>query len=170
MELRELLTQALRPPRRAAVLGIGSVLRSDDAAGMRFIELLGEYVRREDVLLLAGSTAPENFTGVIKKFAPDTLFLVDAAHMDCQPGEVGVLPAEAITGMSCSTHMLPLPVMIRYLEHEIGCPVVFLGIQPKEIGPGLGMCGEVEEGVRGLARLFREALDQSESRDAGGGI
>ena len=81
MEMRDYLKRLIRPGQKIAVLGVGSTLRSDDAAGMYFIELLESLVKKENVLLIAGSTAPENFTGVIKNFAPDILFIVDAAHV-----------------------------------------------------------------------------------------
>lgn len=158
IDLQKFLNEAIRPGQRVAVMGVGSALRSDDAAGMYFIELLGGLIRSKDVLLIAGSTAPENFTGVIKKFAPDRLFIVDAARMGLMPGEARVVPAGDIGGLSCSTHMLPLSVMIGYLEHEARCPVAFFGIQPKSTGPGLELSEEVKEGVRRLAQMFCDAF------------
>ena len=100
MEIRDYLQTNIQPGQKIAVLGIGSTLRSDDAAGMYFIELLGNLVKKENVLLIAGSTAPENFTGVIKNFAPDTLFIVDAAYIGLLPGEAKVVSAADISGVS----------------------------------------------------------------------
>ena len=105
-------------------MGVGSVLRSDDGAGMYIIELLETDIQQEDVLFIAGSTAPENFTGVIKDFAPDRLFIIDAAYMGLPVGEAGVIETVDIAGMSFSTHMLPLSVMLDYLALETGCEVI----------------------------------------------
>lgn len=158
MEIRECLEKNIRPGQKYAVLGVGSVLRSDDAAGMYLTELLRDRVKRDDVLLIAGSTAPENFTGVIKKFAPDMLFIVDAAHMGLLPGEAKVIPLCDIGGVSFSTHMLPLPVMLEYLRSESGCGVLFIGIQPESTEQGLEMSGEVKKGTERLADDFCKAL------------
>lgn len=158
MEIRDCLRKNIQPGQKYAILGIGSTLRSDDAAGMYFIELFGELVQRDDVLLIAGSTAPENFTGVIKDFSPDKLFIVDAAHMGLLPGEAKVVPACDIAGVSFSTHMLPLPVMLKYLESEACCDVIFIGVQPKCTEQGFYMCDEVKKGVGHLVEEFYDAF------------
>ena len=158
MEVRDYLRKSIQPGQKVALLGVGSTLRSDDAAGMYFIELLDGLLEQDRVLFIAGSTAPENFTGVIKEFAPDKLFIVDAAHMGLLPGEVRMVPACDIAGVSFSTHMLPIPVMLKYLESESGCEVVFIGIQPKCTDQGLSMCEEVKMGTERLVEDFYDAL------------
>lgn len=139
-------------------MGVGSVLRSDDGAGMYFIELLESDIQQEDVLFIAGSTAPENFTGVIKNFAPDRLFIIDAAYMGLSAGEAGVIETADITGMSFSTHMLPLSVMLDYLALESECEVICIGIQPENTAQGFEMCGDVRTGAECLAKMFGDAL------------
>lgn len=154
MEIEACLKAEIRPGRKVAVLGIGSTLRSDDAAGMYFVELLGRRVQKENVLLLAGSTAPENFTGVLKNFAPEILFIVDAAYMGLSPGETGLVPAADIGGVSFSTHMLPLPIMLEYLRSEMSLAVVFIGIQPFCTEQGFAMGDAVKQGTERLVELF----------------
>lgn len=137
---------------RTAILGVGSVLRSDDGAGMYLIELLENALGAHgDLLLLGGSTAPENFTGVIKDFAPDTLLVVDASQMGGKPGTVALIPEDRISGATFSTHMLPMPVMLSYLREECGCAVHVIGIQPESIEMGEEMCAEVRSAVETLA-------------------
>ena len=160
MDVRDYLRESIQPGQKVALLGVGSILRSDDGAGMYFIELLDGLLRQDRVLLISGSTAPENFTGVIKEFAPDKLFIVDAAYMGLSPGEVKTVPARDIGGVSFSTHMLPIPVMLKYLESEVGCEVIFIGIQPKSTDQGLSMCEEVKRGTEGLVKDFYDALMQ----------
>jgi len=159
MEIKECLRSNIHPGQKYAVLGIGSVLRSDDGAGMYFIELIRDSFQKSDMLLIEGSTAPENFTGVIKSFAPDKLFIVDAAHMGLLPGETKVVPACEISGVSFSTHMLPLSVMLKYLESEAGCEVFFFGIQPRSTEQGFGICEEVKAGTRRLSEDFLSAFE-----------
>ncbi len=125
---------------------------------MRLIEILQERVQSDDVLLIAGSTAPENFTGVIKDFKPDLLIITDAARIGLSPGEAAVIPLSEITGASFSTHMLPLSVMLNYLEAEISCETVFIGIQPRSTDQGMEICDEVCRCVQKLADEFTEAF------------
>jgi hydrogenase 3 maturation protease len=158
MEINNYLKSRINPGQKYAILGIGSTLRSDDAAGMYFIELFGNMLHRDDLLLIAGSTAPENFTGVIKNFAPDKLFIVDAAHLGLVPGQAKVVPDCDIGGVSFSTHMLPLPYMMKYLESEARCEVIFIGIQPKCTDQGLCMSDEMKDGVKKLADDFYSAF------------
>lgn len=158
MEVKDFLKKHIQPGKKYAVMGVGSVLCSDDAAGMYLIERLTRRIRRDDVLLIAGSTAPENFTGVIKCFSPDRLFIADAAYMGLSPGDAKAVPACDIGGISFSTHMLPMSVMLEYLKSEIGCEVTFIGIQPKSTEQGLTMCDEVKKGTERLAKAFYDAL------------
>lgn len=154
MEISDYLKIKMQPGKKYAFLGIGSALNSDDAAGMYFIEILGGMIKQDNVLLIPGSTAPENFTGVIKDFKPDVLFVVDAAHMGLIPGDIKIVQACDISGVSFSTHMLPLTVMLKYLEAESGCDVIFVGIQPASTDFGLCMCDAVKNGVERLAENF----------------
>lgn len=158
MEIQDYLKESIKSGQKYAIMGVGSTLRSDDGAGMYFIELLNEKVQNDYVLLIAGSTAPENFTGVIKSFRPNKLFIVDAAFMELPVGETKLIPYCDIGGISFSTHMLPLSVMLKYLEAELNCEVVFIGIQPKCTEQGLVICDEVKKGTMNLAKIFSEVL------------
>lgn len=158
MNLQSFINQTLSKGKRTAILGVGSILRSDDGAGMHFIEKLESCISCDDVLLMGGSSAPENFTGVIKDFAPDTLFIVDAANMGLLVGEIHVLDINEIKSISFSTHMLPMYVMLNYLKIEIDCEVICIGIQPKNTELGFSMCLEVVKASEHLADIFCKAL------------
>lgn len=158
MNIQYFLKEKLLNCNKTAILGVGSVLRSDDYAGMYFVEKLSGLIKNDNLLLIGGSTAPENFTGVIKDFKPDRIFIVDAAYMGLDVGEVHVLDVNEISGASFSTHMLPLPVMLNYLRIEIGCEVICIGIQPKNTELGFEMCGKVAEASENLANIFCEIL------------
>lgn len=153
------LKEMIPKGQRTAVMGVGSVLRCDDGAGMYFIEQLESRIQLENILLIAGSSAPENFTGVIKDFKPDILFIVDAAFMGLPVGETKVIEKTDIDGMGFSTHMLPLSVMLSYLALETGCGAVCIGIQPKNTDQGFEICGEVRRSAEKLAVTFAEAIN-----------
>lgn len=156
-ELGDFLRQTLTGT-RVAVLGVGSALCRDDGAGALAVREIRRVKGSEALLLLSGESAPENFTGVIKAFAPEALFIIDAAYMDLPAGSLQLLPYEKAAGLSFSTHMLPLGLMVDYLMAECGCRCYVIGIQPGNTGQGIGISRRVREGVRILAGLFAEAL------------
>lgn len=142
---------------RVAVLGVGSELCRDDAAGLYAVARMEKEPGLAGLLLLSGGSAPENFTGAIKTFAPDVLFVVDAAYMDLPAGSFQLLPYEKASGLSFSTHMLPLPLTMDYIRSECGCACYVVGIQPADTSQGIGMSPRVREGARRLAKMFGEA-------------
>jgi len=157
-EIRTTLREKIKPGKKIAIMGVGSVLRCDDGAGMLLIEKLSADIHAEDALLIGGSTAPENFTGVIRNYAPDVLFVVDAAHMGLKTGEIRTIGESDIGGLSFSTHMLPLPIMFSYLRMDTDCEIVCIGIQPGSTEQGMEMSAEVRTAAEKLAGLFSEVL------------
>ena len=152
--VRKLLEEALGGARTAAILGCGSILRGDDAAGMYIagqLTGLGENVR-----VFAGSTAPENFTGEIKKFRPDVLLVIDAADMGKRPGEAAIIPVEKIDGVSFSAHILPLKIMLEYIRREIGCRRALLGIQGASYELAAELTPEIKDTADEVVAVLQE--------------
>jgi len=152
------LARADRSP-RVAVLGIGNTLNGDDAAGVVIVRRLAATLPpRPDLLLLESGSAPENETGTLRRFAPDLVLFLDAAQMGAPPGTVRWVPFDALTGLSASTHTLPLSLLATYLRAELGCQVALLGVQPacNEIGTPLSapVCTAIEAVADALADFF----------------
>ena len=145
MDIGNFLAETLKNCKRWVVLGAGSELKADNAVGMLVAnELKKTLSSYENILIVPGSTAPENFTGLIKAFAPDHIILVDAAYLEEDVGTIGIIDPDCIKGISFSTHMLPFNVMVKYLEHEVGCSISIIGIQPFSTELAEPMCAEVE--------------------------
>ena len=137
-----LLTQTLRrqqanhrgKPVRLVVVGIGNEMHGDDAAGViaaRQLNLLLPTAVSSQVLVLEGGNAPENHTGQIRRFGPDVVLLVDMALMGKNPGDICWVPWEETSGLSASSHTMPLYMLGRYLTTELGCEVALIGIEPQ---------------------------------------
>lgn len=139
------------------VVGVGSTLRSDDAAGLRIAEAL-RTLALPNVLVLFGDTAPENVTGEVRRARPSHVLFVDAADLGESPGSVRLLDAAEIGGMSSSTHTLPLGVIADYLTRDLGCRVLFLGLQPKSVAFGEGLSREVSSAVAETTEALACAL------------
>ncbi|MCX6095358.1 MAG: hydrogenase maturation peptidase HycI [Candidatus Bipolaricaulota bacterium] len=165
--LLEDLTRALQPGRPAAkgtasagtvvVLGVGSDLRADDAAGIRVAERLAR-LSLSGVRAVIGGTAPENATAEIRRLAPSHLLIVDAAEMGEDPGSVRLIDPEEVGGASFSTHSLPMSVLAGYLRGELGCRVTLLGIEPKSLAFGGAVSPEVEAAIGETVAALEEAL------------
>lgn len=77
-------------------------------------------------------TAPENFTGVVRRLQPRLLVIVDAADMHLSPGEYRRIPPDAVGQAGFDTHSLPLTHIIGYLRESMPeMPrIILIGIQP----------------------------------------
>ncbi|HEY44281.1 MAG TPA: hydrogenase 3 maturation endopeptidase HyCI [Anaerolineae bacterium] len=145
---------------RVAVVGIGHELRGDDAAGVELARILNSLsTDQEHLLVIDANSAPENCTGLLRRFGPDLVIMVDAAQMDEEPGEVQWIPWQATVGLGASTHTLPLHILANYLTAELECEVRLLGIQPKSISFG-DMSHEIQKKVTETAFLLAETLCQ----------
>lgn len=141
-------------PLRAAILGVGNSMRSDDAAGVLVARALRQRAMdRDRLLIIEAGQAPENRTGELRKFAPDLVLIIDAAEMGKAPGTVEWIPEESIDGMSASTHSLPLSMLAHYLKLDLNCTVVILGIQINSNDMGEQVSPEV---LRAVAEIVHE--------------
>jgi hydrogenase 3 maturation protease len=127
-------------PARVAVLGVGNQMNGDDGAGPRVVKVLASLLAATPgLLVIDGGTAPENFTGPLRRFRPDLVIEIDAADQGEPPGTLAWIDWRDADGMSASTHTLPPSVLAAYLTAELGCRMVLIGIQPAtlEIGKPL---------------------------------
>lgn len=110
---------------------------------------------RDDLLIIEGATAPENFTGSLRRFGPQRVLLVDCAEMQAEVGEIAWLSWEQIDGLSGSTHTLPPTVLAKYLLAELGCSVALIGIQPGTTDFDAPMTPAVWDSVDCIVAEFR---------------
>jgi hydrogenase 3 maturation protease len=163
--LETALTSLLGPATRLVVVGIGSVLRGDDAVGVVLLDKLASLLDEaleEKVHLVNGSTAVESVTGAIIKLKPSHVLFVDAADLAQSPGHMELIDKDAISGITFSTHMLPLKIVIDYLhlsfEGKVQIDVV--GIQPRclDFCPEITLSEEVNAAADRLAATIKSAL------------
>jgi hydrogenase 3 maturation protease len=139
------------------VLGVGSDLRRDDAAGPRVARaLIASPIA--GVHAIDGGPAPENHTAEIKRLSPSLLLIVDCALLGEEPGSVWIIEPSEVESAGFGTHGLPLTVVADYLRAETGCGVLFVGIQPLSVDDGEGLSREAEAGVAETVAALRECL------------
>jgi hydrogenase 3 maturation protease len=165
-KLAAVLKQKLENAGKVAILGVGSELRSDDAAGV----LASQQIKKDScqkkksaprVKVFIGETAPENLTGEIKKFQPSHLIIIDSSDTNVPPGQVTIIDPEKVGGTSFCTHSLPLKVMVDYLRQSCGCETIIIGIQPKNLSVGGLISKEVAKAAKELAVTIVNLLEKN---------
>ena len=164
-DLTQFLTETFAGKNRICILGVGTELCRDDAAGLLVVDALSVQTgvpvceAGERLLLVNGGPAPENFSGLIRAFSPELIVVVDAAFLELPAGSIQILPEERAAGLSFSTHMLPLPMLLSYLKLTCGCQTCLVGIQPATTEQGIGVSARVLEGVKLLTDVLLQALE-----------
>ncbi len=161
LSLKRELKIRLKGAKRVAILGIGSQLRSDDAAGIVIARKLQVYIKKMKIKALKvflGETAPENLTGEIKKFDPTHLIIIDAIDFQKKAGAISIVDTRREKGVSFSTHRMPLKIMKDYLYKSIACDMIIIGIQPESMEFCGGLSPKIQESVRVASEEIREVL------------
>lgn len=171
--LRAALKSRLHKARRIALLGVGSELRGDDAAGILLAEHAGKLYKESlnnycKLRVFIGSTAPENLTGEIKAFGPDHVLIVDSADMGKKSGKAELIDPDKIGGLSFCTHSLPPKIITDYLVQSLGCGITIIGIQPKNIVFGSSLSKEVETSIKEISNIILEAMPKMSKKIRGG--
>ena len=153
------LRRRLGGTHRIAVVGIGDELSRADRLGM----IAAREIDRQGIpgvrVFFAG-TVPENITGPLRKYRPDHVLFLDAAEMEERPGTIARIEPGQVRAGLLSTHALPLPVVMEYIERDIGAPVTLLGIQPGSSGAEKSLTGNdrayLMENLRQLSGVLRD--------------
>ncbi len=155
-----------------AVVGVGNALNGDDAAGGLAVRLLRRRLglrlpensssdQTVRWLLIDAGLAPENFTGVLRRFQPDCTLFIDAAWLGAKPGAIAGLDPELAGGFGASTHLQPLATLTGYLRAEAGGEVALLGIQPAHLEQGKPVSPPVRRACSLLAGWLAQELSTS---------
>ena len=157
----ERLTAVWQDGSKIAFLGVGSPLRADDSVGLFIVAELAKQLTKVDSKQLRfylGESAPENFSGAIRQFAPDYVILFDAARFASEPGSFRLIHSNEIAGATFCTHMLPLGILANYLEATAGCQVLVVGVQPDTLEFGYPISKRVEQAATEFVETFLKSI------------
>jgi hydrogenase 3 maturation protease len=140
---------------KVVIVGVGNILRGDDGLGPVFVEGLKNKV---DAPCINAGNAFENYLGVIMRERPETVLLVDAVHLDMNPGDFAIVDPSRIEHGGLSTHDISPSLFLNFLVEEIQCNVFLLGVQPERITLGTGISQTVRETLKILENEAVEAL------------
>jgi hydrogenase 3 maturation protease len=146
--------KVLKPkPGINVIITVGNPLRSDDGVGPYIAEKLTSSERT--VIIDAGYN-PENIIDKIIKLKPSKIVIIDAADFKGKVGEVRLIDKDAISEITLSTHTIPLGVIAHILSKDTRAEINFLGIQPKSVAIGGGMCSRVKKAAHIIIRNIEE--------------
>jgi hydrogenase maturation protease len=145
------------------VLGVGNILLSDEAAGVRVVEEFSREVELPpEVEVLDGGTSGVE---LLPYFDERThLIIVDVAQNSrIEPGEVFTLDLSESPGhfqQKISPHQLGLSDVLAIAQMTDALPpnITLIGIKPKDLSTGLELSPEVRAGVRKAVDLLIREL------------
>jgi len=117
---------------KGLILAVGNEMMGDDAAGPMLARMM-EYSPLDNWDVLDGGNAPENSVFRIREMAPEQVLIVDAADMELQAGEIGLIDQDRIGSLFLmTTHSLPLSYLMESIS-EFVPRVQLVGIQPEVV-------------------------------------
>jgi hydrogenase 3 maturation protease len=153
----ERLKSWLSGAERVAVVGVGNLMRRDDAVGVEIVKLLHSKVS-PNVILVEAETMPENYIDEIADFHPSHVLILDSGLIGVEPGNAKLLAPSENMKAPVSSHMLPLQVLCAYLEKAINVKILMLILQPKDTGIGEGLSNELTNAAKKTADFLIKFL------------
>ena len=148
------LIDLLKPFRDSStvIMGIGNILKGDDAVG----PLICGRLKNENISadVIDAATVPENYIHTIIKKAPRTLLVIDAVSFDAAPGTIKIFRTEQLDSLVISTHTLSPRIFIDMIQQSIELNVMFIGIQPKQTQLGSPVSKQVNQAIEELTRIL----------------
>lgn len=142
------------------VLGLGNLMRADDAAGMIALEALRADPRLpHEVTLVPGETLGLDLLYHVE--GATHLMILDAVEVGEEPGTVVRFQNEEVEKIRCATsvHLLGMSDLLAAMKLLDCAPhaVVVIGVQPQTIDWGTELTPPVEEA---LPQMVEAALQQ----------
>ena len=137
---------------RTAIAGVGNTLMRDDGIGVYVARELMRLTLPADVEVIDAGTSADAAFGLA---SADRVIVVDAARLGGSPGTIYRLTAEeaAADGLR-SCHDAGLIETLRTVPGSTAEVLVF-GIEPQEIGWGLGLTGDVAAAVPHVVEIVK---------------
>ncbi len=153
-----LVTESLPP---VAVIGIGNPLLGDDGIGVEVIKEMEKLTLPGYVKLYDGGVGGFTLLGLME--GHKEVIFVDALDMGLKPGSIRELDMEQLKTLKprlkYSLHEASLQECLPLLELLGGdIKIVVIGIQPKRVGPGIGLSPEVKNSVSDIIEIILKRL------------
>ena len=146
---------------KAAIIGIGNILMSDDGAGIAVLDI----IRKKDtgVQIVELATGGINLVHELVKY--DSVIIIDAGNFGGQPGDIQVFKPEEVKSLKTvgySLHDWDLFTSIELSKKMGEAPdiILIVAIQPKSLEPVEGLSEIVSNKIPELAETVINELEK----------
>ena len=140
-------------PEKIVFVGLGNVLRSDDAAGLIFLNKLQKKKRFESSTFVSAETNPENHIGEVLRAEPELIVFIDTFVSDDTSGYISWLHSDKIKISDFSTHAFSIKLIEQFIRNEFkNCEIRYIGIRPLSLAWGNFLSKDLQ---RSIDRFFR---------------
>lgn len=152
-EAKKKIHDFLKTAKALAIVTVGNPLRRDDGAAI----FLGELLKEEIDNVFIANQAPENFVYKLIRERFSHILIIDAAEMNLQSGEMGVIQREDLLQGEIMTHSISIRFFTHLLQ-KLRRKILIIGIQPEDRGLGQNLSPVVKVGVKEIWGEILEAL------------
>lgn len=142
--------------RRVAVLGVGNVLRGDDAFGPELVRRLSAKIPQ--LTAVDGGTVPENHLPVVLRSRPELILVADCTDFEGTPGELRLLDPDEVESLPFLTHGFPLSLILEELRRRSGAQIQVLAVQGGRVGMGEPLSSAVAETLEAVVTSLAKAV------------
>ena len=139
---------------KVVIVGIGNPLRGDDGFGPALTERLHG---KTPLICITAGNAPENYVGRIINEEPDTILLVDVAHLELEPGQYRILQSVDISQYGLTTHDMSSRMLIEFLKDQTRADIFMLAVQPQNVSLGEVMSEPLTKTLHEIEMLIQAA-------------
>lgn len=145
---------------KTLILGVGNILLSDEGIGVRVVEYLKSQTLPEEIELIDGGTAGADLIDVLAD--RETVIIVDAIQSDKPAGTIMQFGPDDLAvrrDNPLSLHDLDIPQTLAMTKmlHCAPKKIVFFGVVPESIEPGMELSKAVVSLLPEIARLILDA-------------
>jgi hydrogenase maturation protease len=135
---------------KVLIIGVGNILLKDEGIGVHIVHELEKLRLPEGVKVFDGGTGGLSIIDLMKE-TPRVIFL-DAVEMGEKPGTTMRITLQevkmATDKVNFSLHQVGLPqVLLLASLLGVSPEVVIFGIQPKDLGWGIGLSPELKRAI-----------------------
>ncbi|RLE62602.1 MAG: hypothetical protein DRN53_03720 [Thermoprotei archaeon] len=157
IDLAESIENSIELP--LTIIGLGNELKGDDGVGVYIARKLRSLGHSS--IIVAGISI-ENHVYRVLEFDPRTVILIDAIEAGLEPGSIVLGDVKNVVHefVPITTHTIPLPLIIRIVERELGHSVkwLLLGIQVGSTTIGEPISEDVKESADIVIKILHGIL------------
>ena len=153
--------------KKIIVVGVGNILMSDEGLGVKAVELLQKSARDENIKIIDAGTSLQRALTLTEGF--EKMLIIDAVKAGKPAGSIQRFTLEELeqgkTGpmkLMLSLHEIDVPkaIAMERLVAKLPEEIIFFGMEPEKIAPGMELSRVVEENMIALISEIQRELEK----------